>query len=85
MSRSHLFLALGRGGMGEVRLGVEIALGLAALGDRVTILVHPVFSSLFRGLGLDVRETVPDPDGSEQLWTTPAYPSRQERQIRAIG
>jgi hypothetical protein len=81
----HLLLALGRGGMGEVRLGAELAKGLVARGDHVTMLVHPGFAHLFAGLGIDVRSCVPDPTPADLLWTTPQHPSPQERQIRALA
>lgn len=81
----HLLLAPGRGGMGEVRLGAELARGLVARGDAVTMLVHPVFAPLFSGLGLDVRATVPDPTPAERLWITPQRPSPLERQIRDLA
>jgi hypothetical protein len=71
--------------MGEVRLGVELARGLVARGDRVTLLVHSAFAALFEGLGLDVRTCVPDPTPAEALWVTPQSPSPQERQIRALA
>ncbi len=81
----HLLLALGRGGMGEVRLGAELGRGLVARGERVTMLVHPAFASMFDGLGLDVRRAVPEPTPAEELWITPQSPSPQERQLRALA
>jgi hypothetical protein len=82
---THLLLALGRGGMGEVRPGAELARGPAARGERAVMVVHAAFADLFGGLGFEVVRAVPDLGAAEALWVTPQSPSPLSRQLLGLA